>query len=203
MAGAGYRDFTAGQVLTAAQVDNYLQEQVTMVFANAAARDAALLTVKAEGMVTYQLDVNTLTVYTGAVWSNIGPVHGLLSQYTPTLVQSGTVTKTVAFASYQQVGRMVHGNVTLTATGAGTAANAVVVGLPIAAATSVFAIGSAYITDASAGILYGAVLNLASSTTANMIGDSATAALGVAKFTAALAAGDTITYMFTYPAAAD
>jgi hypothetical protein len=44
MAGApaGYRTFAAGEVLTAANVQTYLQDQVIAAYANAAAADAAL-----------------------------------------------------------------------------------------------------------------------------------------------------------------
>ena len=42
MAGLGYKAFTGGAVLTAAQVQGYLQYQAVMKFATAAARDAAL-----------------------------------------------------------------------------------------------------------------------------------------------------------------
>lgn len=41
MAGAGVRLFTAGSVLTASQVNDYLMDQVVARFANSAARDAA------------------------------------------------------------------------------------------------------------------------------------------------------------------
>jgi len=72
MAGAGYKDFTAGDVFTADQVDQYLMEQSTMVFATAAARDAALTTVKAEGMMAYLSDApNRLTYYDGSAWVNV------------------------------------------------------------------------------------------------------------------------------------
>ena len=52
MAGAGYKLFNTGDVLTAAQVNTYLQEQAVMRFANAAARTTALSGVLAEGMVS-------------------------------------------------------------------------------------------------------------------------------------------------------
>ena len=42
MAGAGYKLFNTGDVLTAAQVNTYLQQQTVMVFADATARTAAL-----------------------------------------------------------------------------------------------------------------------------------------------------------------
>lgn len=72
MAGSGYRDWTAGDAPTAAQFDTFLQEQTVMVFASAAARDTALSTVKAEGMVCYLLDTKRYEAYIGTVWVRIG-----------------------------------------------------------------------------------------------------------------------------------
>ncbi len=40
-AGLGFKDFTTGEVLTAADVDGYLMQNI-WVFASAAARDAAV-----------------------------------------------------------------------------------------------------------------------------------------------------------------
>jgi hypothetical protein len=71
MAGAGYKLFTAGSILTAAQVNTYLNEQTVMVFANAAARTSALTSVLAEGMVTYLQDTNAVEVYNGSAWTAI------------------------------------------------------------------------------------------------------------------------------------
>jgi hypothetical protein len=72
MAGAGYKLFNTGDVLTAAQVNTYLQEQVVMVFANAAARTTALSGVLAEGMVTYLKDTDALEIYSGTAWVGYG-----------------------------------------------------------------------------------------------------------------------------------
>lgn len=72
MAGAGYKLFNTGDVLTAAQVNTYLQEQVVMVFANAAARTTALSGVLAEGMVTYLKDTDALEIYSGSAWVGYG-----------------------------------------------------------------------------------------------------------------------------------
>ena len=68
MAGAGYKLFNTGDVLTAAQVNTYLNEQTVMVFANAAARTSALTSVLAEGMVSYLQDTNNIEVYNGSAW---------------------------------------------------------------------------------------------------------------------------------------
>ena len=72
MAGAGYKLFTTGQVLTAAEVNTYLQEQVIMVFASATARTTALSGVLSEGMVSYLKDTNATEVYDGSAWVGIG-----------------------------------------------------------------------------------------------------------------------------------
>lgn len=74
MAGAGYKLFQTGDVLTAAQVNTYLNEQTVMVFANAAARTSALTSVLAEGMVSYLQDTNAVEVYNGTAWVGVGNV---------------------------------------------------------------------------------------------------------------------------------
>jgi hypothetical protein len=68
MAGAGYKLFNTGDVLTAAQVNTYLMEQTVMVFADAAARTTALTGVVSEGMLSYLKDTNAVEVYDGANW---------------------------------------------------------------------------------------------------------------------------------------
>ena len=72
MAGAGYRTFTAGQILTAAQVQEFLQDQVVMVFDDSTARSSALGTLVAEGMLTYLKDTNSVEYYDSAAWNNVG-----------------------------------------------------------------------------------------------------------------------------------
>ena len=68
MAGAGYKLFNTGDVLTAAQVNTYLMQQAVMVFASSTARTTALSGVLAEGMVSYLQDTDTLEVYNGSAW---------------------------------------------------------------------------------------------------------------------------------------
>ena len=68
--GSGYKTFSSGDVLTAAQVQGFLQDQAVMYFADATARDAAV-TSPTEGMVVYLADTNFIQVYTGSAWSNV------------------------------------------------------------------------------------------------------------------------------------
>jgi len=73
-----FLDFTAGQVLTADQVDTYLMRQTVMVFDDASARDTALSGVLAEGMMAYLKDTNEVLKYDGSSWIDIsGDVTGV------------------------------------------------------------------------------------------------------------------------------
>jgi hypothetical protein len=72
MAGLGYKAFTAGAVLTAAQVQGYLQDQAVMTFASSAARSAAI-TSPSQGMTTYLTDSNTYWQWFDAYNSSTNP----------------------------------------------------------------------------------------------------------------------------------
>lgn len=68
MAGAGFKTFNTGDVLTAADVNTYLMQQTVMVFASSAARSTALGVNVAEGMVSYLKDTDVVEVYNGSAW---------------------------------------------------------------------------------------------------------------------------------------
>jgi len=75
MAGAGYRTFEAAEVLTATNVQTFLQDQVIATFANAAARDAAI-TSPSEGQHCFLRDVDALQFYSGSAWVAAGGSGG-------------------------------------------------------------------------------------------------------------------------------
>ena len=62
MAGAGFKLFADGNVLLSSEVNQYMAQQMIMVFASAAARDAAI-TSPSEGMFAFLKDTDKLTVY--------------------------------------------------------------------------------------------------------------------------------------------
>jgi hypothetical protein len=66
-AGLGYKEFSTGDVLTAADANGYLASQVVMVFASAAARTSAI-TSPQEGMISFRKDADALEYYSGAAW---------------------------------------------------------------------------------------------------------------------------------------
>jgi len=70
MAGAGFKTFSVGEVLTATDVNTYLMQQTVMVFATAAVRSSAIAA-PSEGMVTYLTDSNSLWYYDGAAYVEI------------------------------------------------------------------------------------------------------------------------------------
>lgn len=71
MAGAGYRLYNTGDILTAAQVNTFLQEQTVMVFADAATRTTALSGVLAEGMISYLKSDKKVYKYNGTAWVEV------------------------------------------------------------------------------------------------------------------------------------
>jgi hypothetical protein len=68
-AGLGFKTFTTGEVLTAADTNGYLMQGI-LVFASAAARDSAI-TSPQEGQFAYLKDTNVTTYYTGSAWANV------------------------------------------------------------------------------------------------------------------------------------
>lgn len=70
MAGAGYKSWTTGDLVSASQMNTYIQEQTVMVFADASARSTAI-TVPSEGMVTYLSDIDQLQFYSGTAWKAV------------------------------------------------------------------------------------------------------------------------------------
>jgi hypothetical protein len=65
-AGLGFKTFTTGEVLTAADTNGYLMQGIN-VFASTAARDAAI-TSPQEGQFAFTKDTNGLWYYDGAAW---------------------------------------------------------------------------------------------------------------------------------------
>jgi hypothetical protein len=81
--------FTAGAVLTAADVNTYLQDQAVMSFATTAARGSAIGTAT-EGMTTYLSDSNTYEFWNGTAW------QGIPAKYLTAPIETTTVSATAA-----------------------------------------------------------------------------------------------------------
>lgn len=98
-----YKTFTAGTLATASDVQTYLMNQTVMVFADAAARNAAL-TSPSEGMVTYQEGSDHLTIYNGSAWI---PFDTSWTTYTPTLSGVTLGSGYTLSAAYVSIGKTV------------------------------------------------------------------------------------------------
>jgi len=103
-AGLGYKQFTTGDVLTAADANGYLASQVVMVFADAAARTSAIASPQ-EGMISYLKDTNSTEYYSGSAWVAIGGGGGKVLQVvqgtstTATTIATTTMTDTTITAT--------------------------------------------------------------------------------------------------------
>lgn len=147
--GLGFIEFSTGDVLSAAAANGYLASQTVMVFADAAARTAAITT-PYEGMISYLKSTDATEYYSGSAWVAIGGASGAFtfSAYTPTYtsltIGNGTVT-----ARYGQSGKFVTVNWRLV-WGSTTSFTSTLptISLPVTA-SSVNAVGSAYFLDAA------------------------------------------------------
>ena len=74
----GWKDFSTGDVLTAADMDGYVMAQIIAVFADATARDAAI-TSPQEGQHCFLKDTNSFMFYNGSSWeaSPVGDITGV------------------------------------------------------------------------------------------------------------------------------
>lgn len=115
MAGAGKKTFTAGEVLTASDVNTYLMEQSVMYFAGTAARSSAIPT-PSTGMTSYigvtgTASIPQLETYTGSAWQ---------TPYGTTLVASATIGSGVTSFLMDNVFSSAYRNYTILINGAQT-----------------------------------------------------------------------------------
>jgi len=100
--GAGFKVWSTGDLVNASDFNNYLQEQVIMVFADASARNSAITSAE-EGMFAFLKDTNVLTFYDGSSWASFigdGDITGVTITTASTSGLSGGATATSgAFAS--------------------------------------------------------------------------------------------------------
>lgn len=166
MAGAGYKLFQTGDVLTAAQVNTYLNEQTVMVFANSTARTAALTSVLAEGMVSYLQDTNAVEVYDGSAWVGIGNSGDITGVTAGTGISGGGTSGTVTITNSMATEITAAGDI-IVGTGSGTFDNLPIgtTGQVLTADTTVSPYKVKWATAASGSTLVGVQATLSSEQT--------------------------------------
>jgi hypothetical protein len=137
--------FTAGEVLAAADVNEFLMDQAVMSFADTAARGSAIGT-PVEGMVTYLEDLNRYDTYNG---SSHVPMGGL------TLIKTQTIGSTVSSVVVSDAFSADYENYKITITG----------GVGSADSSFTFQLGSQ-----TTGYYAGTIFNVYSTNTASAAG---------------------------------
>ena len=167
-AGLGFKTFTTGEVLTAADTNGYLMQGV-LVFATAAARDAAI-TSPQEGQFAFTKDTNGLWYYDGAAWVASGATGDIEGVTAGVGISGGGTSGTVTVTNSMATEITAAGDI-IVGTGSGTFDN-----LPIGTTAQVLTADttvspykvkwatptSGGMTQLATGTLSGASLNLTS-----------------------------------------
>jgi len=137
---------------------------------------------------------------TGLAYKSAATLYPLTT-YTPVVTQNGTITATIAYAKYQQVGKLVTLQVRANLTSAGTAGHRLSLTLPIAAtsANSNQCYGSFSFLDSGVGFYTGSV-TLINTTTVHFVVNNTNDFLGVNP-SIAVANGDVISFTMIYEVA--
>ena len=91
MSGLGRKEFTAGEVLAASDVNGYLMDQSVMVFADEAARTSAIGT-PTEGMFTYTSDDDAFEYWDGSAWQSVSNPGDITAVTAGTALTGGGTT---------------------------------------------------------------------------------------------------------------
>lgn len=100
-AGLGFKTFTTGEVLTAADTNGYLMQGV-LVFADAAARTAAI-TSPQEGQMSYLKDTNSTEYYSGSAWTAVAGASGGMTLISTTTLTGASITLSSIPATYNSL----------------------------------------------------------------------------------------------------
>lgn len=199
-----YREWVDGEVLTSANLIDYVQKQVVIVCDSSA--DYPDSSTRREGMVVYDKALDANLTFDGTNWvRTLALTTTAVQTWTPTLTQSGTVTHTATEARYVRTGTLVQAWGYLSVTGSGTTNNTVTVTLPVTASGNATGsvLGTAFI--GAGGVVYVGVAQLASSTTLSFRvapGNAAASLGGTGSFgvnpNVGLANGDSVRFAIAY-----
>jgi hypothetical protein len=116
-AGLGFKTFTTGEVLTAADVNGYLMQGI-LVFASEAARNSAI-TSPQEGQFAFTKDNNSLWYYTGSAWVASGATGDIEGVTAGVGISGGGTSGTVTITNDMATTITASGDIVV-GTGSGT-----------------------------------------------------------------------------------
>jgi len=146
MSGLGRKVFTAGEVLSASDVNGYLMDQSVMVFADEASRTSAIGT-PTEGMFTYTSDDDAFEYWDGSAWQPVSNPGDITAVTAGTALTGGgtsgdvTLDVDIAAISTAQAGTALVAtggvlDVDLGAVGSGIAINATQIDYTLTSSTA-------------------------------------------------------------------
>lgn len=126
---------------------------------------------------------------------------GAWTSYTPTLTQSATIGKTVTYARYVKLGRLVIAQGVLVATSSGSSNNIIQIGIPVPAVQTLIPVGQLWWV--ASGVYYPVAAALGTSTTFVGLIPATSLNLGqtFAGYDNQVASGDTLAYSVVYESA--
>lgn len=200
-----YKVFAAGTPGLASDINTYLMNQTVMVFADAAARNAAL-TAPTEGMTVYLESSDHYQIYNGSAWVTFDIAW---NAWTPTFTNLTQGTGAVLQAFYSRIGKTVVAQVYVTMGTGATVGGQFSISLPVDIASSnrSGAIGTCVMRDAGGAVSYfgsvfatGSAPSVARMQTIGTAGATATLASQTATnpFTWATTAGSYFTFTIMY-----
>lgn len=154
-----------------------------------------------DGQVISETDTDSLQVYNGTAW--LGAQLGAWTSYTPVLKGGATtVSKTVTYAKYIQIGKTVILQAALSATSAGAANGTITISLPIAGLTADTSrvVGTFFIFDSGTAFYQGSAA-LLSTTEIYGFGYNSVDKMGTSVPAMTLASGDGVGISIMYEVA--
>jgi len=123
---SGWKDWAIGEVVTEADFQSFVQNQVVQIYDDATDRDNTLGTAVAHGMVAYLKDVDDTQAYDGSAWVSLSGSAGITGVTAGTALTgggtAGNVTLDVDLTALGKVDE-VNGAVTTAATGSNVVRN--------------------------------------------------------------------------------